>query len=62
MDGVRTRVAKGQIILFTDGRRMMHGVVLPLGMKRVRVQEVVTSFESWSLPHPLKTASLCYGK
>ena len=57
MDGVRTSVAKGQIIPFTDGSRMMHGVVLPLGMKRVRVQEVVTGFESCLLPHTLKTAS-----
>ncbi|KAE8817707.1 3-ketoacyl-CoA synthase 11 [Hordeum vulgare] len=36
---VKTRVAKGQVIPFTDGRRMMHGVVLPLGMIRVQVHE-----------------------
>ena len=35
MDGVKTRVAKGQIIQFIDGSRMIHGVILPFGMMRV---------------------------
>lgn len=47
-----TRVAEGQLVPFTDGTRMMHRVVLQLDIMRVLVQEVMTGFESWSLPHP----------
>ena len=47
-----TRITKGQVIPFTDGTRMMHGVVLPLDMTRLEVLEVKTGFEAWSLPHP----------
>jgi hypothetical protein len=52
VDGMMTRVAKGQIFPFTDGTRMMRRVALPLDMMRVQVQEVKLGFESWLLPHP----------
>jgi hypothetical protein len=52
VNGVPMKVAKGQIIPFTDGTRMMHGVVLPLDMTRVVVQYVMPGFEYYSLPHP----------
>lgn len=56
------RVANGQIIQFTNGTRMMHGVVQAVDLTRVMVQEVMTGFDLWSLPHPPEQGITMFGQ